>query len=192
MPCWRRSGGYDRGGPQTIAGFSSTLDSVMTAVSAGCESAFGAGNKTGTSTRVRTECPCTWPGLKIIACTSSSAAPSRPESSVSTISCVPASGRPCAAASFHSSHRGRHEERSNDAERSFDVFVPLGREVRVAGLAPGAEGDRRNPQRDRDVRIRGGARELGVPAQGMIDRHGCLHEWVSARGDAGGPVTHEL
>src|SRR3989442_1416128 len=64
--------------------------------------------------------------------------------------------------SLHFRHRRRHEERPAAAERSFRVFVPLGRELRVARLAARAQRDRRHAQGDRNVGVAGRARHRGV------------------------------
>src|SRR5438105_3888115 len=89
-------------------------------------------------------------------------------------------------------HRGGDEERADDSERSFDVLVPFGGQMRVAGLAARAQRDRGDAERDRRVRVGGGAGELGVAAQRAIGRDRGLHQGMGARRDAAGAIAHEL
>src|SRR5256886_12250185 len=89
-------------------------------------------------------------------------------------------------------HRGGDEERSDDAQRSFDVLVPLGREVGVAGLAARAQGDRGNAEGDGGVGIGRRAGELGVVAERAIGGDRRLHQGMDARRNAAGPVAHQL
>src|SRR5437867_5317747 len=94
--------------------------------------------------------------------------------------------------SLHFRHRRRHEERPDDPERSFGVFVPLAREMRVARLAARAEGDRRHAQGDRDVGVGRRARELGVLAEYPVRGDRRLHQRVGARRDTRRAVAQEL
>src|SRR5437773_5285615 len=92
----------------------------------------------------------------------------------------------------HLRHRRRHEERPDNTERSFDVFVPFGREVRVARLAACAEGDGRDAEGDRHVCVGRRARQLGVAAERAVGGDRRFDQRVGARCHAGWPVAQEL
>src|SRR2546426_1558693 len=94
--------------------------------------------------------------------------------------------------SLHFRHRRRHEERPDDAERSFRVFVPLGREMRVARLAARAERDRRHAQGDRNVGVGGRARQLGVLAEDPVRGDRRLHQRMGARRHSRRAIAQEL
>src|SRR3989442_6310501 len=94
--------------------------------------------------------------------------------------------------SLHFRHRRRHEERPDDAERSFRVFVPLGREMRVARLAARAQGDRGHAQGDRHVGVGGRARQLGVFAEDPVRGDRRLHQRMGARRHSRRAIAQEL
>src|SRR2546425_11963000 len=89
-------------------------------------------------------------------------------------------------------HRRRHEERPDDAERSFCVFVPLGREMRVARLAARAQGDRGHAQGDRHVGVGGRARQLRVFAEDPVRGDRRLHQRMGARRHSRRAIAQEL